>query len=276
MVASKDNDNYYVSFNIEFSKEMGVKITGENIDINRSIGIDLNAYSIAVSEDMEALFKGKHQNQISISLKHLISNGANDRKALKYAKAIKVLERKQSKRVLKAKKDKSKSKTKLGANHKKSQKKLNRKTKKVSDQKKDLYHKISKTLTESFELIAVEDLKTKNMSKSSKGNENVHGKKVKQKSGLNRTILNASFYQFSAMLKYKQTMLNDKHFIKVDPKYTSLECSKCGCRDKNNRPKQDRFECTECGFKVNPDIQASQTILKRGLIVFGLGTSLCT
>ena len=113
------------------------------------------------------------------------------------------------------------------------------------------------------------------MSKSSKGNELVHGKKVKQKSGLNRTILNASFYQFLAMLEYKQTMLNDKLLVKVDPKYTSLECSICGCRDKNNRLKQDKFECVECGFKINPDIQASQTILKRGLEVFGLGISLC-
>jgi len=51
-----------------------------------------------------------------------------------------------------------------------------------------LYHKISKTLTDKFELIAVEDLKIKNMSKSSKGNEINHGKMVKQKSGLNRTI----------------------------------------------------------------------------------------
>ena len=47
----------------------------------------------------------------------------------------------------------------------------------------------------------VEDLKTKNMSKSSKGNEITHGKRVKQKSGLNRVILNASFYQFVSIVE---------------------------------------------------------------------------
>lgn len=269
IVISKNDDVYYVSFGIEFEKE--ISISSESLNMDKSIGIDLNAYSIAVSEDMEALFKNKHNSQISVSLKHLIDNGANSRKKIKFAKNIKVLQRKQSRRVLKSKK----IKTKLGASHKKTQKRLNKKTKMLSDQKNDLYHKISKTLTETFELIAVEDLKTKNMSKSSKGNEKSHGKKVKQKSGLNKTILNASFYQFLAMLEYK-TMLNDKHFVKVDPKYTSLECSKCGCRDKQNRLKQDKFECTECGHKANPDIQASHTILKRGLTVFGLGTSLCT
>ena len=52
--------------------------------------------------------------------------------------------------------------------------------------------------------------------------------------------MNASFYQFLTMLEYK-SKLNDKLFV-----------------------------------KVNPDIQAAQTILKRGLEVFGLGTNLCT
>jgi putative transposase len=97
---------------------------------------------------------------------------------------------------------------------------------------------------------------------------------VKQKSGLNRTILNASFYQFVSMIHYKTTMLNDKLFVKVNPQYTSQECSQCGNIDKANRPKQDRFKCTACGYETNPDIQASKTILKRGLQSFGLGTSL--
>ena len=64
--------------------------------------------------------------------------------------------------------------------------------------------------------------------------------------------------------------------MKVNPAYTSQECSICGNTDKKNRPKQNKFKCTACGFKINPDIQAAQTILKRGLEVFGLGTNPCT
>ncbi|MFK5881940.1 MAG: transposase [Sulfurospirillum sp.] len=265
---SKDGIGYFVSFGIEFQKEIDLVVSKDNLDIYKSIGIDLNGYSIAVSQNANNIFKDKHNNQIKVTKGHLISNGAEDRKKIRYAKVVKMLERKQSRRVLKAKK----AKLKLGANHKKTQQRLNIKTKTLANQKKDLYHKISKTLTDKFELIAVEDLKTKNMSKSSKGNEINHGKMVKQKSGLNRTILNASFYQFVAMLQYKQTMLNDKPFVKVNPAYTSMECSKCGNRDKANRPKQDKFKCTKCGYETNPDIQASQTILKRGLESFGLGT----
>ena len=207
---------------------------------------------------------------------HNIDNGATNRKGLKYAKYVKLLERKQSRRVLKELKNskQNKIKFKLGSNHKKTQQKLNKLTKRIANQKIDLYHKITTQLTNKFDLIVVEDLKTKNMSKSSKGNEITHGKRVKQKSGLNRTILNASFYQFVSMIQYKTIMLNDKLFVKVNPQYTSQECSHCGNIDKNNRPKQDKFKCTACNFEINPDIQASQTILKRGLESFGLGTSL--
>ena len=38
------------------------------------------------------------------------------------------------------------------------------------------------------------------------------------------------------MIQYKTTMLNDKLFVKVNPQYTSQECSHCGNIDKNNRP----------------------------------------
>ena len=267
---SKDSNQYYLSLGIEFEKEVGLAISTKNLDITNSIGIDLNGYSIAISSNAEDIFKNKHNHQIEITLEHLINNGANSRKKAKQTKNIKILEKKQSRRVLNSKANK----LKLGKNHKKSQAKLNKKSKKISNQKKDLYHKISKTLTDKFELIVVEDLKTKNMSKSAKGNEINHGKMIKQKSGLNRTILNASFYQFVAMLQYKQTMLNDKLFVKVNPAYTSLECSQCGNRDKKNRPKQDKFKCTQCDYAVNPDIQASKTILKRGFESFGLGTNL--
>lgn len=270
---SKDSTGYFVSFGIEFKKQIDLVISSETLDITKSIGIDLNAYNIAVSNNVDFI---RDLNISNVKDGHLIDNGATNRKGLKYKASSLVLLRKQSRRVLKVLENANKNKTKfkLGSNHKKTQSKINKLTKKITNQKNDLYHKLSTALTNTFDLIAVEDLKTKNMSKSSRGNEIVHGKKVKQKSGLNRTILNASFYQFVSMIHYKQTMLNDKLFVKVNPHYTSQECSQCGNIDKANRPKQDKFKCTACGFKINPDIQASRTILKRGLQSFGLGISL--
>lgn len=81
-------------------------------------------------------------------------------------------------------------------------------------------------------MIVVEDLKTKICLKVGKGNRINNSKRVKQKSGLNRTILNASFYQFVSMIQYKTIMLNDKLFVKVNSQYSSQECSNCGNIDK--------------------------------------------
>ena len=270
---SKDATGYYVSFGIEFKKQIDLVVSSDNLDISKSIGIDLNAYNIAVSNNVDFIAE---QNISSVSMNHLIDNGAANRKGLKYKFKTLILLRKQSRRVLKEINSSklTQIKFKPGSNHRKTQSKINKLKKKIANQKSDLYHKISTALADSFTMIAVEDLKTTNMSKSSKGNEITHGKRVKQKSGLNRTILNASFYQFVSMIHYKTTMLNDKLFVKVNPQYSSQECSNCGNIDKNNRPKQDTFKCTACGFETNPDIQASKTILKRGLESFGLGTSL--
>jgi len=46
---------------------------------------------------------------------------------------------------------------------------------------------------------------------------------------------------------------------KVNPKYTSRTCSKCGYKDKNNR-KNGEFICQECGFELNADLNASRNI----------------
>ena len=216
---SKDNSEYFVSFNIEFKKNVDLEVSKENLDIFKSIGIDLNVNNFAISE-------GK-----------LIDNGSKNRKKIKFSKIKKMLERKQSRRVLKSKKEKNSIKD--NKNFKKTQRKINKINIKLSNQKKDLYHKISTNLTNKFELIVVEDLKLKNqMTKSAKGNEIKHGKNVKQKSGLNRVLSEASFYQFVSMIQYKQTMLNDKLFVKVNPKYTSQTCNKCKNIHKDNRKTQ--------------------------------------
>ena len=45
--------------------------------------------------------------------------------------------------------------------------------------------------------------------------------------------------------------------------YTSQTCPKCGCIDKENRKSQEDFECIECGYKSNADLNASRNIRNR-------------
>lgn len=102
---SKDSTGYYVSFGIEFEITIKNSISEKNFNISNSIGIDLNAYNIAVSNNVDFI---KQQNIADIKENHLIDNGATNRKSLKYTKHIKLLERKQSRRVLKSLKNKTK------------------------------------------------------------------------------------------------------------------------------------------------------------------------
>lgn len=96
---------------------------------------------------------------------------------------------------------------------------------------------------------------------------------VKLKSKLNKSILNTSFYQYISMLEYK-SMLNDKFFTKINPRYTSKSCSKCGTINETLTLKDRVFKCV-CGYENHRDTNASINILNRGLKAFGLGTNLC-
>lgn len=241
---SKSNNKYYVSFNVTYDNAIK-EIKLDEVYLNtKAVGIDLNI------------------NDIALSNKELIKTHSKLLSAIKYDKAFKKLQRKQSRRVLKAKKDK----IKLGKNFSKTQKKLNAKFEKSKNQKQDLYHKITTKIIKEFDLIVVEDLNTKNMTKRAKL------KNVKVKSGLNRNILNTSFYQLISMLEYKAKH-NGKLFKKIDPKYTSKTCSKCGLINPSLTLK-DRVYLCECGNTMHRDTNASINILKLGLKSFGLGISL--
>lgn len=49
----------------------------------------------------------------------------------------------------------------------------------------------------------------------------------------------------------------------VQSYYTSQTCPKCGCIDKKNRKSQEHFECVDCGYKSNADLNASINIRNR-------------
>ncbi len=73
-------------------------------------------------------------------------------------------------------------------------------------------------------MIVIEDLKVGNMSKSAKGTAEQHGRNVRAKSGLNRSILDQGWYEMWCQLEYKQ-LRHDGQVIVVPPAYTSQRCA---------------------------------------------------
>lgn len=101
------------------------------------------------------------------------------------------------------------------------------------------------------------------MSKSAKGNAEQHGKNVAAKSGLNRSILDQSWFEFRRQLEYK-LLWNGGFLFAVPPQNTSRTCPACGHVGKENRQTQAKFECVECGYSENADVIGAINVLKRG------------
>ena len=80
---------------------------------------------------------------------------------------------------------------------------LARLRRRLTRKRKTYLHQVSADLTKRFGAIAVEKLQTANMTASAKGTAEVHGKNVRQKSGLNREILDTSPATLIGMLTYK-------------------------------------------------------------------------
>ena len=141
--------------------------------------------------------------------------------------------------------------------------KIHLKKRRVRD---DFLHKLSSSLVKNHdqEIFACEALNITGMTKSAKGTVDNPGKNVKQKSGLNRSILNMGFGKLAGMLEYKLASKGRK-LVKVAPQNTSLTCSKCGYVSKQNRKTQAHFKCVQCGYETNADLNAAVNIQNRFL-----------
>ena len=95
-----------------------------------------------------------------------------------------------------------KHKVKGSNNIKKAYLKLTLLHKRKADIRNDFLHQVSTLLVKNHDVIVIEDLKIRNMSKSAKGSIANPGTKVKAKSGLNRSILNEAWHKFFTYVKY--------------------------------------------------------------------------
>ena len=143
-------------------------------------------------------------------------------------------------------------KKRFSSNWKKQKAKITQIHTKIADTRRDFQHKTSSYLSKNHVMIVIEDLKVKNMSRSAKGDVEKPGKQVKQKAGLNRSILDQGWSEFRGMV------------VAVSPHYTSQICSSCGYKDKANRQTQAQFVCISCGFFHHADTNAAINIVERG------------
>nr|WP_298207925.1 transposase [Ferrimicrobium sp.] len=143
------------------------------------------------------------------------------------------------------------------------------------DRRKDWIEKTTTDLVRRYDVICIEDLKIKNMSRSAKGTVARPGKNVRQKAGLNRSISSQAWGLFRQRLTDKSRFATTRsEVVVVNPAFTSQTCAVCGYTDKKNRQSQTVFLCQSCGHTANADVHAAVNIYAAGLAVTGRqGTS---
>lgn len=161
-------------------------------------------------------------------------------------------------------------KVKFSKNWKKAKAKVTQIHIDIGNARKDYLHKASATISQNHAIVCIEDLQIRNMSKSSKGNAEQHGKQVRQKSGLNRAILDQGWGEFRRQLDYKLAWRGG-HLIAVPPHNTSRTCLACGHVSADNRQTQARFECVACGYENHADVVGAINVLERGQRLLACG-----
>ena len=115
--------------------------------------------------------------------------------------------------------------------------------------RQDCDHVLSKRLVQSVEpgaVLVFEDL--------TDIRDRMKGRKQQR-----RRLHSWSFSRLLGFSRYKAALAGVA-VTTVDPRYTSQKCSRCGHREKANRPSRGDFRCKQCGFSLHADLNAARNI----------------
>ena len=187
---------------------------------------------------------------IDLGIKKLLtlSNGItydNNKYIDKYEKRIKRKQRELSR------------KQKRSKNYYKCKKELAVLYSKLVNARKYYTHKITKDITDEYDIITCEKLFTKEMITKGKDNK------------LSKKISDATFSEVLRQLEYK-TRFKGKIFNQIDTYYPSSQvCSKCNNQDKKYKDLKERtYKCSKCNQEIDRDFNASINIMFEGLKLY--------
>ena len=128
---------------------------------------------------------------------------------------------------------------------------------KLKNIRKSYIHKITKSITDEYDIITCENLKTKEMIIQGKTNN------------LSSKINDATFTEILRQLSYK-AKIKGKKFYQVDTYYPSSQiCSRCDNQDKKYKDLNEReYKCVKCGQALDRDFNSSINIMFEGLKLY--------
>jgi len=139
-----------------------------------------------------------------------------------------------------------------------------------ADARKDWAEKASTEIARGYDLIRLEDLNVRSMTRSARGTADQPGRNVQQKAGLNRSIQRSGWGLFAIRLGHKAA----GRFEKVNPAFTSQRCSACGHIAAESRKSQALFACVACNYTGNADVNAAKNIAAGHVVTARGGSAL--
>lgn len=145
------------------------------------------------------------------------------------------------------------SKCQKGSNNRNKQRlKVARLHEKVTNQRRDFLHQLSRKITNSYDAVYIEDLNMQGMSQALNFGKSVHDN---------------GWGTFTTLLSYK---LKDagKRLIKIDKWFPSSKtCSGCGAVKDELALSERIYTCNSCGLRLDRDINAAINIKNQGLLL---------
>jgi putative transposase len=171
---------------------------------------------------------------------------------------------KQVSKSLRRKRKPEKNKTKASRKWRKVKSKIRKLHQKVARQRQNWCHQVATQIVSSNSMVATEKLTLKNMTRKARRGS----KRKRQKTGLNRSILDVGIGMLRSAIEYKLAEANGIFIeiptVKVKPSQT---CPNCGHQHKKDLSEREHL-CSKCGYQADRDVAAAQVMLS-----WALGTS---
>jgi putative transposase len=228
---TQDGNQYYVSITCEVELKEKVKLELDKANI---AGIDVGLKKFAVLSDKTVI--------------------ENPRTLKKHLRVLRRESRKLSRMVNKE----TGEKTSYGKNIKKSSNNRNKQIvtvqklhRKVRNIRRNFLHQTTHYIIDKYDGVVLENLDIKELlQKGSKA--------------MNRSISDASWYEFTRQLAYK-SIWNSKYFVVVDQYFASTQICSC-CGSIAHLSLKDRvYACSNCGAVLDRDYNASINLKNEGI-----------
>ncbi|MCG5536560.1 RNA-guided endonuclease InsQ/TnpB family protein [Ectothiorhodospira mobilis] len=261
---------------IRWSRPLPDKAVPSSVTITRTAS-GKHYISILVEESIEPLPTSQHQVGIDLNAKALVLSNGKSYQTPKNLQRLEIRRRRYQRacrrKIAAAKKSLGLSpraplpkgtRLPVSNNLRKAWRKVGRVAERQANVRRDWAHKITTAIVRENQVVAMENLNVRGMTASARGTQEKPGKRVRQKAGLNRAVLNVGFGELRRQIEYK-ALWYGRQAVVIDRWYPSSQlCGACGFKHEKLTLNDRHWTCPNCQQRHDRDLNAARNILVAG------------